>query len=53
MVVNAAPNGSGGTDALVEIKLAALEEAAVQLGSAGGAELRFHSMPYSLDALAL
>lgn len=53
MVVNAAPNGNGGVDALVEIKLAALEEGEVRLGSAGGALLRFSAMPYSLDALAL
>ena len=53
MVVNAAPNGNGGVDALVEIKLAALEEGEVRLGSAGGAPLRFQAMPYSLDALAL
>lgn len=53
MVVNAAPNGSGGVDALVEVKLAALEEGEVRLGSAGGVPLRFHAMPYSLDALAL
>ena len=53
MVVNAAPNGTDGVDALVEIKLAALEEGEVRLGSAGGAPLRFHTMPYSLEALAL
>ncbi len=53
MVVNAAPNGAGGVDALVEIKLAALEEGEVRLGSAGGAPLRFQAMPYPLDALAL
>jgi len=50
MVVNAAPNGRGGADALVEIKLAALGEP-VALGSAGGAALRFLPMPYSLDAV--
>jgi folate-binding protein YgfZ len=53
MIVNAAPNGAGGVDALVEIKLAALEDGEVRLGSAGGAALRFQAMPYSLDALAL
>jgi folate-binding protein YgfZ len=53
MVVNAAPNGSGSTDALVEIKLAALDEGEVRLGAAGGAPLQFQAMPYSLDALAL
>lgn len=50
MVVNAAPNGRGGADALVEIKLAALGEQ-VHLGSATGAPLRFLPMPYSLDAI--
>ncbi|MDY0975696.1 folate-binding protein [Massilia sp. CFBP9012] len=50
MVVNAAPNGRGGADALVEIKLAALGEE-VRLGSATGAPLHFLPMPYSLDAI--
>ena len=52
MVVNAAPNGAGGVDALVEIKLAALDQA-VHLGSIEGARLAFLPMPYSLDALDL
>lgn len=52
MVVNAAPNGVGGADLLVEMKLAALEEE-VHLGSAAGAPLRFLTMPYALDALDL
>jgi hypothetical protein len=52
MVVNAAPNGAGGADLLVELKLAALEEE-VHLGSAAGAPLRFLPMPYPLDALEL
>ena len=50
MVVNAAPNGSGGADLLVETKLGALQED-VRLGSAAGAPLRFLAMPYALDAL--
>lgn len=50
MVVNAAPNGRGGADALVEIKLAMLGEP-VHLGSASGAAVRFLPMPYSLDAV--
>ncbi|HWJ96391.1 MAG TPA: folate-binding protein, partial [Telluria sp.] len=50
MVVNAAPNGEGGADALVEMKLAALTEE-VRLGSAAGAPVRFLPMPYPLDAL--
>jgi folate-binding protein YgfZ len=52
MVVNAAPNGEGGADLLVETKLAALEEE-VRLGSAAGAPLRFLALPYPLDALEL
>ena len=52
MVVNAAPNGLGGADLLVELKLAALEEE-VHLGSSAGAILRFLPMPYPLDALDL
>jgi len=53
MVVNAAPNGKGGIDALVEMKLAAIEAASVRLGSAGGAPLTFLDMPYVLDPLDL
>ncbi|MDB5920258.1 MAG: folate-binding protein YgfZ [Massilia sp.] len=55
MVVNAAANGLGGTDALVEMKLAALEAAGgtghIRLGSATGAPLALLAMPYPLDAL--
>jgi len=53
MIVNAAPNGAGGVDALVELKLAAIEEAAVRLASPEGAPLTFLSMPYVLDPLDL
>ena len=58
MIVNAAPNGVGGVDALVELKLAAIEEGAatpgaVRLGSGDGAAVRFLAMPYVLDALDL
>jgi folate-binding protein YgfZ len=52
MVVNAAVNGAGGVDALVEMKLAALGED-VHLGSVAGAKVRFLPMPYALDALDL
>ncbi|MET0982746.1 MAG: folate-binding protein [Telluria sp.] len=52
MVVNAAPNGLGGADVLVETKLGALQED-VRLGSAAGPQLRFLPMPYALDALDL
>jgi hypothetical protein len=50
MIVNAAPNGAGGADALVEIKLAALD-GDVRHGSAGGTKLDFLPLPYPLDAL--
>ncbi|GAB3376780.1 folate-binding protein YgfZ [Massilia agri] len=50
MVVNAAPNGLGGADLLVELKLGALGED-VRHGAAGGPALRFEQMPYHLDAL--
>jgi folate-binding protein YgfZ len=53
MVVNSAPNGSGGVDALVELKLSAIEEADVHLGAADGPALRFLTMPYVLDPLDL
>ena len=50
MIVNVAPNGAGGADALVEIKLAALDED-VRHASAGGTPLTFLPLPYALDAL--
>lgn len=50
MIVNAAPNGAGGADALVEIKLAALD-GDVRHGAAGGVKLDFLPLPYALDAL--
>ncbi|WP_035819068.1 CAF17-like 4Fe-4S cluster assembly/insertion protein YgfZ [Janthinobacterium sp. RA13] len=58
MVVNAAPNGVGGIDALVEMKLGAIAEGAsaagaVRYGSAQGAAVQFLTMPYVLDALDL
>ncbi|MCU6499233.1 folate-binding protein [Rugamonas sp. A1-17] len=53
MIVNAAPNGKGGIDALVEMKLAAIEAASVRLGSADGVPLTFLDMPYVLDPLDL
>lgn len=51
MIVNAAANGNGGVDALVEIKLATLDDGELHLGSAAGASLRIAPMPYALDAL--
>ena len=53
MVVNAAANGTGGVDALVEMKLAALAAGDIRLGSADGMPLAFLPMPYPLDALEL
>ncbi|WP_338761821.1 folate-binding protein [Massilia sp. METH4] len=51
MVVNAAPNGAGGVDALVEMKLDALEAADVRARAADGPALQFQSLPYVLDKL--
>lgn len=48
MVVNAAPAAGGGADALVEIKLAALEGGTVHAGSPDGPALRFEPLPYAL-----
>ncbi|WP_343733325.1 folate-binding protein [Duganella sp.] len=53
MIVNAAPNGDGGVDALVEMKLAAIEAGSVRLGSADGVALTFLDMPYVLEPLDL
>jgi folate-binding protein YgfZ len=53
MIVNAAANGQGGIDALVEMKLAAIEAASVRLGSAQGTALNFLAMPYVLEPLDL
>jgi tRNA-modifying protein YgfZ len=50
MIVNAAPAPQGGFDALVEIKLAALDEGTVHLGEADGATLAFQPLPYALPA---
>jgi hypothetical protein len=51
MIVNAAENGEGGVDVLVELKLAVLDGTAVHLGSAAGVPLTFLTMPYPLDAI--
>ena len=50
MVVNAASNGLGGADLLVEMKLDALGED-VRHGAPAGPALSFQHMPYHLDAL--
>jgi folate-binding protein YgfZ len=47
MIVNAAPNGAGGADVLVEIKLAALSQE-VRHGAAGGTPLSFLPLPYQV-----
>lgn len=46
----AAPAPRGGHDALVELKLAALEGGSLHLGAADGAPLRLGSLPYALPA---
>ncbi len=51
MVVNSARNGAGGVDALVEMKLEALEAGDVRFGSASGPALQFKPLPYALDKL--
>ncbi|MEP7058697.1 MAG: folate-binding protein [Caldimonas sp.] len=51
MVVNAAPNPSGGWSSLVEAKLASMESGVLHLGSADGPPLRAASLPYALTAL--
>lgn len=49
MVVNAAPNPhSTGSSLLVEVKLAALKDGSLHLGSAEGASLRPATMPYDV-----
>ncbi|AOJ80618.1 folate-binding protein [Burkholderia savannae] len=52
MIVNAAAAPEGGVDALVEIKLAALESGSVHLASASGPTLAFLPLPYALPAEA-
>ena len=47
MIVNAAAAPAGGVDALVEIKLAALDNGTVHLGSADGPALAFDALPYA------
>lgn len=50
MIVNAERNLQGGTDCLVEIKMAATEEGSIHLDSAQGAALKFGTLPYALPA---
>jgi tRNA-modifying protein YgfZ len=49
-VVNAAPAPGGGVDALVEIKLAALESGSVRAGAPDGPLLAFRALPYALPS---
>jgi folate-binding protein YgfZ len=53
MIVNAAANGAGGVDALVEIKLEAIAQGGVFVAAADGVPVQFLPMPYTLDALEL
>jgi len=48
MLVNTAAAPDGGVDALVEIKLAALENGTVHLGASDGPVLTFLPLPYAL-----
>jgi folate-binding protein YgfZ len=52
MIVNVEPNAAGGVDCLVEVKLAALADNTIHLGSSGGAPLTFNPMPYPLPDAA-
>ncbi|HDR9199776.1 TPA: folate-binding protein YgfZ [Burkholderia vietnamiensis] len=47
MIVNAAAAPAGGVDALVEIKLAALDSGTVHVGAADGPALAFDALPYA------
>ncbi|KDR34398.1 CAF17-like 4Fe-4S cluster assembly/insertion protein YgfZ [Caballeronia grimmiae] len=50
LVVNVAPSETGGVDCLVEIKLAALDDGAVHVGSADGPALEFLPLPYAFPS---
>jgi len=50
MVVNAERNPEGGSDCLVEVKMAATEDGSIHLGSATGPRLQFAQLPYALPA---
>ncbi|MDQ6680983.1 MAG: folate-binding protein [Pseudomonadota bacterium] len=52
MVVNAAPGPQGGSSALIETKLVALEGGELHLGSADGAVLRSRELPYAVTQAA-
>jgi len=48
MIVNAEADSAGSSRCLLEIKLAALENGTIHLGSTGGAQLQFQALPYSI-----
>jgi folate-binding protein YgfZ len=50
MVVNAAPRAAGGSVALVEVKLALLDDGSLRAGSVDGATLMRDELPYLLPA---
>lgn len=52
MIVNAEPHRQGGTDCLVEVKVAVMDEGTIHLGSAQGPALRFIQLPYPLPDAA-
>jgi tRNA-modifying protein YgfZ len=49
MIVNAEASGPGQAECLVEIKIAAVNEGTVHLGSVDGPALTFLALPYSLN----
>jgi len=49
LVVNAAPHPEGGWSALVEVKLAALENGAVHVRASDGPVLEPRPLPYAVD----
>lgn len=52
LIVNAERNHQGGTDCLVEVKVAAMDDGSIHLGSVQGPALRFSSLPYPLPDAA-
>jgi len=52
LIVNAERNHQGGTDCLVEVKVAAMDDGSIHLGSVQGPILRFSSLPYPLPDVA-
>ncbi|SAL65667.1 folate-binding protein YgfZ [Caballeronia terrestris] len=50
LVINVAPAETGGVDCLVEIKLAALDNGSVHVGSASGPALTFLPLPYAFPS---